>query len=142
MLLSFVLMPLGMLRASLCGRNSTNHGKVSLPRDATSFTHGSCSNRVPWIIIAVCDLVSAILILILHFYLARENKKRDAERPDETYDDVYIAHIDANGRSIEAKVDKVHFPLPCDSGWHADNSKTQAFLDLTDKQNREFRYVL
>lgn len=51
--------------------------------------------------------------------LNAENKKRELETHDDQYDNVYV--LDAAG--VEKKVDK-------------------AFLDLTDKQNRDFRYVL
>ncbi|KAF8350493.1 major facilitator superfamily domain-containing protein [Amanita rubescens] len=80
-------------------------------------------NRVPWSIIAGCNIAAAITILILRIVLARENIKRDTEERDYIYDDVYIKKKLPDGTTIEAKVDK-------------------AFLDLTDKQNRDFRYVL
>ncbi|KAF8687957.1 hypothetical protein AX14_003576 [Amanita brunnescens Koide BX004] len=80
-------------------------------------------NRIPWSIIAACNVASAIIILILRFFLAHENNKRDKEERDYTYDDVYIKKELPDGSTIEAKVDK-------------------AFLDLTDKKNRDFRYVL
>jgi ACS family allantoate permease-like MFS transporter len=51
--------------------------------------------------------------------LVSENTKRERENPDNKHDAVYI--LDESG--AERKVDK-------------------AFLDLTDKQNRDFRYVL
>ena len=55
--------------------------------------------------------------------LDKENKRRDREPPDTTYDDVWVKITDEDGDIIEKKVDK-------------------SFLDLTDRQNREFRYVL
>ena len=39
--------------------------------------------------------------------LARENKRRDAEPVDETYDDVYIEVITPDGKRVEQKVPKV-----------------------------------
>ena len=39
--------------------------------------------------------------------LARENKRRDAEPRDNSYDDVYIARTDEKGNRIEVKVSKV-----------------------------------
>ncbi|KAI0937981.1 hypothetical protein AcV7_003300 [Taiwanofungus camphoratus] len=57
------------------------------------------------------------------FILARENKRRDAEPPDTTYDDVYIEVVLPDGKRVERKVEK-------------------EYLDLTDIQNRDFRYVL
>lgn len=53
-----------------------------------------------------------------------ENKRRDLESSSsETYDDVYITVKGDDGSDVQKKVDK-------------------AFLDLTDRQNRDFRYVL
>jgi hypothetical protein len=39
--------------------------------------------------------------------LAAENKKRDAEPYDPTYDEVYILETDSNGKEKEKRVDKV-----------------------------------
>ena len=83
----------------------------------------SRSYHVPWGVIAACYTVCPILLLIQRSILARENKKRDLEPPDTTYDDVWVKVTDENGDIIEKKVDK-------------------AFLDLTDRQNRDFRYPL
>ncbi|KAK7034005.1 hypothetical protein VNI00_012435 [Paramarasmius palmivorus] len=80
-------------------------------------------NHVPWTLLAVSVGVSALLLWALRAMLAMENKRRDSENRDETYDNVYITHINADGTTEEKKVDK-------------------AFLDLTDIQNRDFRYVL
>ncbi|TCD67482.1 hypothetical protein EIP91_012343 [Steccherinum ochraceum] len=80
-------------------------------------------NHVPWIIIGVCYVVCPIILYVIRLLLARENKKRDQEPPDETYDDVYIEVMTEDGKRVQKKVDK-------------------AYLDLTDIQNREFRYVL
>jgi len=80
-------------------------------------------NHVPWLIIGICYVVSGLLMLIIRFTLARENRRRDAEPADDTYDDVYIEVITADGKRVEQKVSK-------------------EFLDLTDRQNRDFRYVL
>lgn len=46
-----------------------------------------------------------ILILVLRFYLARQNTKRDSEPRDTTYDDVYI---EKDGEK-SVKVDKVTY---------------------------------
>ncbi|KAI0261761.1 MFS general substrate transporter [Gloeopeniophorella convolvens] len=79
--------------------------------------------HIPWIIIAVCFATCIGLLFIIRLLLARENKRRDGETPDDTYDDVYIVKIMDDGQHVEAKVPK-------------------GFLDLTDRQNRDFRYVL
>ncbi|KAF8912083.1 major facilitator superfamily domain-containing protein [Gymnopilus junonius] len=80
-------------------------------------------NHVPWTVIAVCIGVCALLILLLRFMLDRENKRRDAEKRDDSYDDVYLAQEKQDGTKAEKHVDR-------------------AFLDITDIQNKEFRYVL
>ena len=81
------------------------------------------SYHVPWGVILACYTLCPILMLVQRYILAKENKRRDAEPPDDSYDDVWVKVTDEDGSVIEKKVDK-------------------AFLDLTDRQNREFRYVL
>ncbi|KZP29608.1 MFS general substrate transporter [Athelia psychrophila] len=56
-------------------------------------------------------------------YKPRENKRRDAEPLDDTYDEVYIETDDADGNKTKQQVPK-------------------EYQDLTDIENREFRYVL
>ncbi|EKM82407.1 hypothetical protein AGABI1DRAFT_117893 [Agaricus bisporus var. burnettii JB137-S8] len=82
-------------------------------------------NRVPWIINAVVFGVCALVLLLIRAYLVWENKKRDEDFGEKSdyYDDVYLTHLDEKGNPVQKKVDR-------------------AFLDLTDIQNREFRYVL
>jgi len=63
-----------------------------------------------------------LLILLLRFMLASENKRRDTEKNDK-FDEIYIPQELPDGSVIEKRVDR-------------------AFLDLTDIQNREFRYAL
>ncbi|KAJ7257601.1 major facilitator superfamily domain-containing protein [Mycena rebaudengoi] len=82
-------------------------------------------NRVPWIIIASCYVCSMGIVLVIRHLLIAENKRRDAEyKPDTGYDDVYIERLTQDGSGVmeKVKVDK-------------------EFLDLTDIQNRDFRYV-
>ncbi|KAG6856455.1 hypothetical protein H0H87_004315 [Tephrocybe sp. NHM501043] len=80
-------------------------------------------NRVPWaILVGFCGF-SALVLFTLRTLLASENKRRDNEQHDDKYDDVYVAHVEADGTTVEKKVDR-------------------AFLDLTDRKNRDFRYVL
>lgn len=97
-----------MRPVNLCGRSSTSHG-MSSPR----YLHTPLfpdqiysSNHVPWAILAACSLASAVLILALRFLLAAENKRRNAEQPDEKYDDAYLTDA-AGGKAGEARVDKV-----------------------------------
>ncbi|KAI0759893.1 major facilitator superfamily domain-containing protein [Irpex lacteus] len=80
-------------------------------------------NHIPWLIIGICYVTCAVLMLSIRWLLARENRLRDAEPVDETYDDVYIEVVTPDGKRVEKKVSK-------------------EFLDLTDRQNRDFRYVL
>ncbi|THU84915.1 MFS general substrate transporter [Dendrothele bispora CBS 962.96] len=79
-------------------------------------------NRVPWALLAASMGSCAILLLVLRFMLSTENKRRDRENHDDTYDEVYVTTTE-NGKEVRKKVEK-------------------EFLDLTDLQNREFRYVL
>ena len=82
---------------------------------------------MPWTIIGVCYVVCPLLLLLIRALLARENARRDREPPDDTYDDVWLEVVlpgpDGDGKRVRRRVDK-------------------EFLDLTDRQNRDFRYVL
>ncbi|KAJ6557506.1 MFS general substrate transporter [Mycena capillaripes] len=81
-------------------------------------------NRIPWIIIGVCYIVCMALLLLIRALLAAEKKRRDAApKVDDPYDNVYVERLSADGVMEKVKVDK-------------------EFLDLTDRQNRDFRYVL
>ncbi|KAF5315827.1 hypothetical protein D9611_004986 [Ephemerocybe angulata] len=80
-------------------------------------------NHIPWIVISSCIFSGAVLVFVLRTLLARENARRDAETRDETYDDVYVLTEKPDGTKVETRVDKT-------------------FLDLTDLQNRDFRYIL
>jgi hypothetical protein len=52
-----------------------------------------------------------VLLFSIRVLLARENKRRDAEPPDNSYDDVYVARIDEEGNRVEVKVSKVGIHL-------------------------------
>ena len=65
------------------------------------------SNRVPWTIITICYAVCAVILLVLRYTLARENKRRDAEPADHTYDDVWIERLNSKGEMEKVKVEKV-----------------------------------
>ncbi|KAH9993093.1 MFS general substrate transporter [Russula vinacea] len=80
-------------------------------------------NHVPWTVAGVCYLMSVVLLFSIRVILARENKRRDAEPRDDRFDDVHVMRVDGDGKRTEVKVSK-------------------EFLDLTDGQNRDFRYVL
>jgi len=60
-------------------------------------------NHVPWIIVGVCFLTCMFLLFAIRVLLARENKLRDAEPRDESFDDVHVK-IDKNGNRSEVKV--------------------------------------
>ena len=66
-----------------------------------------CRNRVPWAILSACWFATAVLIMVTRVYLALENRKRDKETHDATYDDVYITQEKEGGVKEEVKVDKV-----------------------------------
>ncbi|KAF7800177.1 hypothetical protein EIP86_011424 [Pleurotus ostreatoroseus] len=80
-------------------------------------------NHIPWIIIGICYVVCPMILLMIRYILQRENRIRDNEPVDETYEDVYIEVVTPEGKRVEQKVPK-------------------EYLDLTDRQNRDFRYVL
>ncbi|KAJ3792375.1 major facilitator superfamily domain-containing protein [Lentinula aff. detonsa] len=82
-------------------------------------------NHVPWTVIGACYVSCITLLLLLRLYMSRENRKRDAEPQDENTDtEVYVKQETADGGIVKLlKVDK-------------------GFLDMTDVQNRSFRYVL
>ena len=65
------------------------------------------SYRLPWSVIAACNFAAAMTLLVLRAVLARENKMRDGEKRDETYDDACIKRELPEGTTIELKVDKV-----------------------------------
>ena len=65
------------------------------------------SNHVPWIVIGVCTVLCMTLIFSIRILLARENKRRDAEQPDDSFDDVHVVKIDEDGKRTEVKVSKV-----------------------------------
>ena len=73
-----------------------------------SFVH---SNHVPWAIIAASIGVCAILILGLRYMLHSENKRRDGEERDESYDDVYLTQETKDGIQSEKRIDKVRITV-------------------------------
>ncbi|KAI9571433.1 major facilitator superfamily domain-containing protein [Boletus coccyginus] len=78
-------------------------------------------NHVPWAVITATNFSSAVTLLVLRYLYLRENKRRDLETRDDTYDAVYVKTESGEERRVD---------------------KASAFLDLTDKQNRDFRYVI
>ena len=47
------------------------------------------------------------LLFSIRVLLARENKRRDAEPPDNSFDGVHVVRIDDDGKRTEVKVSKV-----------------------------------
>ncbi|KAJ7685465.1 major facilitator superfamily domain-containing protein [Mycena polygramma] len=80
-------------------------------------------NHIPWAIITACSVASALLLIIIRYVYASENKRRETAADKDNYDDYYITEFQDDGTTIERKVDR-------------------EFLDLTDVENKEFRYVL
>jgi hypothetical protein len=74
-------------------------------------------------VITICYVICPFILLYIRRILKRENELRDRESRDSQYDDVTIEEKLDDGTFVERKVDK-------------------AFLDLTDRQNRDYRYVL
>ncbi|KAG1720332.1 major facilitator superfamily domain-containing protein [Suillus paluster] len=79
--------------------------------------------HVPWAVIGACYIICPILLLVIRVFLARENRIRDTEPLDDSEEEYVIERITEDGKHVEVKVEK-------------------GFLDLTDRQNRDFRYVL
>ncbi|KAJ3499286.1 hypothetical protein NLG97_g457 [Lecanicillium saksenae] len=81
--------------------------------------------RPTWIIILIiAAIVPAIIVLVLRFYLAHENKRRDKlERENRIDDNGIIETVNADGTKAKKIVDMNQ-------------------MDLTDRQNLKFRYVL
>jgi ACS family allantoate permease-like MFS transporter len=48
-----------------------------------------------------------VLLFFIRVLLARENKQRDAEPPDDSFGDVHVVRIDEDGKRAEVKVSKV-----------------------------------
>lgn len=91
-----------------------------------------CRNHVPWIVIGICYLICPFLLIVLRYMLRAENKRRDKEPHDTKYDDVYMTHIDEDGKAVERRVDKVC--LSCLAQMRAMlNSDRPSLTSLTDK---------
>ena len=51
------------------------------------------------------------LLLVIRYVLSKENKRRDKEQLDDSYDDVYIERVGKDGQVERVKVDKVSCSL-------------------------------
>jgi len=98
-------------------------------------------NRVPWITITVIFGISVVMFIALRSYLSWQNEMREKESRDDSYDHVYLTLTDERGNSVQKRVDKVGYSsfaiIP-----NGSLGDLKAFLDITDIQNRDFRYVL
>jgi hypothetical protein len=106
-------MPLG----HSCGKLNTNLGEWVNATNTLPATDAAFSNHVPWIIIGICNVLCMVLLFSIRVLLARENKRRDAEPPDDTYEDVYIVKIDDDGIRKEVRVAKVRVQFFLTSLW-------------------------
>jgi ACS family allantoate permease-like MFS transporter len=73
-----------------------------------------------------CYTTNICLVLIIRWYFIRENKRRDALKAASntaTEEFGYVERVDENGQVYQQKVDK-------------------NLLDLTDRENPDFRYCL
>ncbi len=71
----------------------------------------ACRNHVPWAVIGVCIVCRIVLMLTIRAYLFFENKRRDGEERDTTYDEVYI-DVTKDGVTKKIRLDKVRTSLP------------------------------
>ncbi|KAL4977142.1 major facilitator superfamily domain-containing protein [Aspergillus desertorum] len=77
-----------------------------------------------WIILAIAAILPMIIIIILRVYLVRENKRRDRlQAADQVVSNGVVEMLDSDGSQVARVVD---------------NSQ----MDLTDRENLTFRYVL
>jgi ACS family allantoate permease-like MFS transporter len=67
----------------------------------------SCRNIVPWSVIAACYILCPVVLLGIRYMLAKENKKRESETHDSTYDEVFVKEKLDDGTIEIRKVDKV-----------------------------------
>lgn len=81
-------------------------------------------NQVPWLVILICYTICPLLMLAIAWGLRRENRRRDA-LPNRGHGDGFgfIDEVQGDGTVVSKKV-----PIQ--------------FLDLTDRQDLSFRYVL
>ena len=104
----------GIVLVLKCGRTDISLGE-SIPHclDVDFFPTQIAfefSNHVPWIAIGVCYTLCAALLLVIRSMLAVENKRRDMEPLDHTYDNVYVEHLNEEGENVNTKVPKVKAP--------------------------------
>jgi len=94
-----------MRQGRSCGKVNTSLGEWVTVTNTTA--DAVSSNHIPWIIIGICYASCMILLFSIRVLLANENKRRDAEPPDVTFNDVYVVTTDEGGNRTEVKVPKV-----------------------------------
>ena len=89
------------------------------------------TNRVPFGLVLMSHILCSILVIATRQILDAENKRRDRLKAEaektgigrDKFEDWAIVEVEKDGKIVKEKVDK-------------------SFLDLTDKENLAFRYVL
>ena len=99
-----------MPRDLSCGRRGTSLGMFARSRMKYSCLPAACSNHIPWIIIGICYACCIVIMLSIRLLLSRENKRRDLEPRDTTYDDIYIERV-IDGKVMQVKVEKVRYSV-------------------------------
>ncbi|TDL22854.1 MFS general substrate transporter [Rickenella mellea] len=89
-------------------------------------------NIVPWIITLVTYFVDIAIVMAIRYVLITENKRRDALQ----------AEAEASGKSLDEFSDLGYLDTVDESGKTVHVKVERALLDLTDKENLAFRYVL
>lgn len=107
---------------------------------------GRDRNHVPWIVISVGWAVSGLIMLLLRWYLARENARRDEEEkqlrssaPASDADSSTEKAVEVIAGGAASEADAVYL---ADAHGAQVGKVDRAFLDLTDIENRQFRYAL
>ena len=54
-----------------------------------------------------------LLMFLIRVMLVRENRRRDAEPRDDSFDNVYVVKIDEDGNRTEIKLSKVRVRSQC-----------------------------
>ena len=101
-----------MLLGHLCGEPNISLGQWVNVFDTPTIADTVSSNHVPWTVAGVFYLTCMVLLFSIRVLLARENRRRDAEPRDNSFDDVHMM-INEDGKRIEVKVSKVR----ADSHW-------------------------
>lgn len=109
-----------MLLDRSCGGPNISPGEWVNYSDTPQPPTTVSSNHVPWLIIGICTVACVVLLYSIRLLLEHENKRRDAEPPDCSYDDVYVMKTDDEGKRVEVKVSKVRSPILNELMWQAD----------------------